>query len=80
MDIGWLRLSSIALGENPDLQPGTTTNSAESFHGHLNDDFNTPHQNKQALLRHQTATYISIVSNGDNIRRGPEQPVGWAFC
>ena len=30
--------------QSPDLQPATT-NGAESFHGHLNDDFNTPHPN-----------------------------------
>ncbi len=51
--------------QSPDLNPATT-NGAESFHGHLNDDFNTPHPNiyifVQSLLRQQTATYISIGS------------------
>jgi len=51
--------------QSHDLQPATT-NGAESFHCHLNDDFNTPHPNiyisVQALLRQQTATYISIGS------------------
>lgn len=51
--------------QSPDLNPATT-NGAESFHGHMNDDFNTPHPNiyifVESLLRQQTATYISIGS------------------
>ena len=49
----------------PDLQP-VTTNGAESYHGHLNSDFQAPHPNiylfVEALLRQQTATYVSITS------------------
>ena len=51
--------------QRPDLNP-TTTNGAESFHGHLNAEFLAPHPNiyvfVQALLRQQTATYISTGS------------------
>jgi len=51
--------------QRPDLNP-TTTNGAESFHGHLNAEFLVPHPNiyvfVQALLRQQTATYISTGS------------------
>jgi len=51
--------------QRPDLNP-PTTNGAESFHGHLNAEFLAPHPNiyafVQALLRQQTATYISTGS------------------
>ena len=51
--------------QRPDLNL-TTTNGAESFHGHLNAEFLAPHPNiyviVQALLRQQTATYISTGS------------------
>jgi hypothetical protein len=49
--------------QSSDLKP-TTTNGAESFHGHLNANINTPHPNicifVQTLLRQQDALYISI--------------------
>jgi len=43
-----------------------TTNGAESYHGHLNAEFNAPHPNVyvfvEVLLRQQAATYVSISS------------------
>jgi len=51
--------------QRPDLNP-RTTNGAESFHGHLNAEVLAQHPNIyvffQALLRQQTATYISTAS------------------
>jgi len=51
--------------QRPDFLP-TPTNRAESFHVHLNAEFLAPHLNiydfVQALLRQQTATYISTGS------------------
>ena len=52
--------------QSPDLNP-KTTNSAEAFHSHLNNDIHTPHPNiyifvqSKTILRQQTA-YISIGS------------------
>jgi hypothetical protein len=44
----------------------TTTNDAEAFHFHLNNDIHTPHPNiyifVQSLLGQQTATYKSVGS------------------
>jgi len=51
--------------QRPDLN-STTTDGAESFHGHLNAEFLAPHPSiyvfVQVLLRQQTDTYISTGS------------------
>jgi len=43
-----------------------TTNGAESYHGHLNAEFNAPHPNiyifVEVLLRQQAATYVTVSS------------------
>ena len=43
-----------------------TTNGAESYHGHLNCEFNAPHPNIYVfvvvLLRQQAATYVAVNS------------------
>ena len=47
----------------PDLMP-VTIDGAESYHGHLNADFNAPRPNiyifVEALLRQQAATYVTV--------------------
>jgi len=47
----------------PDVMP-VTTNGAESYHGHLNAEFNAPHPNIYifvvVLLRQQAATYCQF--------------------
>lgn len=49
----------------PDVMP-VTTNGAESYHGHLNAEFNAPHPNiyvfVEVLLRQQAATYVTVNS------------------
>ena len=49
----------------PDVMP-VTTNGAESYHGHLNAEFNAPHPNiyifVEVLLRQQAATYVTVSS------------------
>ena len=49
----------------PVLMP-VTTYGAESYHEHLNADFNAPHPNiyilVEALLRQQAATYVTVSS------------------
>ena len=68
-----LFIIEIVRAQRPDLHP-TTTNGAESLHGHLNAEFLAPHPNiyifVQALLRQQTATYIATGSLSF-IRRQP---------
>jgi hypothetical protein len=48
-----------------DINP-STTNGAESFHAHLNNDIATPHPNiyvfTETLMRCQTAAYINMSS------------------
>jgi len=46
----------------PYVMPATT-NGAESYHGHLNAEFNAPHPNVhivEVLLRQQAATYVTV--------------------